>query len=150
VSPLSVWSDVAVGTTASLGVLGIVGAIYKFVLVPNLYRELIKPTQETNREMTGGPDEPSVRELVDDLAHKTEELAHKHDQHSGEIEDATLELRAMALMFDGHLEWAQLEVDRLRTERQAMVDAIWAELNRQRDARERRPGQGKHRGDEGP
>lgn len=109
--------------------VGTVVALIRYGLVPYLRDQLIAPMQETNRELTGGDNAPSVREQLDELR----EVA---DSHAGEIEDATLELRAMALMFDGHLEWSQTEVDRL-----------WAELKRQREAGER-PDRPKHRGED--
>lgn len=121
------WAELAAATTALLGLLGLLGLVIRYGLVPYLRRELVVPTQVMTHELTGGKDEPSLRELVDDLAVK-------HDEHSVELEDATLELRAMALMFDGHLDWAQREVDKLRNERQQMVDQLWAELRRQREA----------------
>lgn len=129
-APLSVtldWADLAVGSTAILGVAAIVGGIVRFGLIPYLRSELIVPAQETNRELIGGDHDPSIRDQLD-------KLVEGQAQHSGEIEDATLELRAMALMFDGHLDWAQREVDKLRRERQEMVDELWIELNRQRAA----------------
>lgn len=130
-----VWSDVAVGTTAVLGVLAIVGAAYKWILLPNLREQVVKPLHEARRELTGGKHDPSIRDQLGEL--------------SGEIEDATLELRAMALMFDGHLDWAQREVDKIRAERQQLVDEIWAELRRQRDAGDRpdSPHPPRHRGE---
>lgn len=134
------WADLAVASTAILGLAGVVGLIVRFGLVPYLRTELIEPARETNRELTGGPSDPSIRELLDELS----EAAHRHD---GEIEDATLELRAMALMFDGHIDWAQAEADKIRTERQQLVDDIWAELRRQRAAGARPanpPTPGKH------
>lgn len=128
------WQELAVATTAILGLSAIVGLVIRFGLVPYLRTELIEPAQQTNREVTGGEHEPGVRELVDQL--------------SGEIEDATLELRAMALMFDGHLEWAEQEAEEIRRERQAMVDELWAELRRQRaeGIRPPAPGVPRHRG----
>lgn len=115
------WGDLAVATTAALGVLALIGAAYKWVLLPNLREQVVKPLHEARRELTGGKHDPSIRDQLDEL--------------SGEIEDATLELRAMALMFDGHLEWSQAE-----------VDALWRELKRQRDAGERPPPP-RHKGD---
>lgn len=116
------WGDLAVATTAILGLAAIVGGIVRFGLVPYLEERLVRPAQQTNRIVTGGEDEPDVRQMVDQL--------------TGEIEDATLELRAMALMFDGHLEWSQAEVDKL-----------WAELRRQADAGARPDPRHKHRKD---
>lgn len=141
------WGDLASLTAGALGVLALLGALYRWVLLPNL-REELRPMHQVNREISGGPDEPSVREKLDQLATKQDELATKQDEHAQEIEDAALEMRAMALMFDGHLAWAQEEADRIRHERQTMVDAIWEELGRQRTAGERPSG--RHRGDREP
>lgn len=135
-TPIS-WTDVGTAAGATLAVLGVLGAAYRWILLPNL-RDELRPMRQVSHELSGNADEPSLRELVS-------ELTRKHDQHSGEIEDATLELRAMALMFDGHLEWAQAEVDLLRRERQAAVDEIWRELNRQRNAGIRPPAPGRHK-----
>lgn len=132
------WADLAVASTAILGLSGVVGLLIRFGLVPYLRTELIEPAQQTNQIVTGGDEAPDVRELVDQLATKQDEL-------SGEIEDATLELRAMAMMFDGHIEWAGAEAQLIRHERQQIVDEIWAELNRQRDAGLRPPAPGRHR-----
>lgn len=119
------WADVGAASGAILGVAAIVGGIVRYGLIPYLRSELVVPAKQTQLELTGGRNEPSLRELI-------EELQRDSTRHGGEIEDATLELRAMALMFDGHLDWAQAEVDKLRRERQDMVDAIWAELGARR------------------
>jgi hypothetical protein len=138
VIPSVSWDETGAIAGAALTVLALLGIGYRYVLLPNL-RDELRPMRSVDRELSGGPNEPSLRELVD-------ELLHGHEKHSGEIEDATLELRAMALMFDGHLQWAQDEVDRLRHERQAMVDEIWDELGKRRA-----PGTGRHkRKDEQP
>jgi hypothetical protein len=112
---------------AASALVATIAAMIRYGLLPYLRDQLIRPMQESNRELTGGKDAPSLR----DELHQLRRIA---DDHSGEIEDATLELRAMALMFDGHLEWSQAEVDRL-----------WAELKRQRAAGERPP-KPRHRG----
>lgn len=105
-----------------------VAGLIRYGLLPYL-REQLQQTREIHQQITQHPTgsaEPStLREQVNELG--------------GEIEDATLELRAMALMFDGHLDWAQREVDKLRSERQQAVDELWAELKRQRDAGRRSP-----------
>lgn len=124
------WGDVGAVSGAILGVSAIVGGIVRYGLVPYLRDQLIRPARQTNLELTGGRNEPSIRELL-------EQLQRTSNQHGGEIEDATLELRAMALMFDGHLDWAQKEVDKLRRERQEAVDELWAAIKQRRAAEAR-------------
>jgi hypothetical protein len=119
----SPWSGVAVATTAILGVFAIVGILVR-VLVIYLRSELIEPTLETNRQITGTstpePETgPTFREQLEQQLHEVHERV---DSVSGEVTTAAAELSAMAMMFDGHLEWSQEEVDRL-----------WAALKRQRD-----------------
>lgn len=130
------WGELAAASSFVLAVFAIIGGVVRYVLMPYLRAELIEPTRETNRQLTGSetpaPADPTLREQLDELR--------------GEIGDATLELRAMAMMFDGHIEWAQEEADTIRRERQAIVDEIWAELKRQRDAGTR-PAPPRHRGD---
>lgn len=104
----------AAGAVAlAIGLCTLVGLVVRYALLPYL-REQLQLNREIHQQVVttepSSPAEPSTMR---------EELT----QLGGEIEDATLELRAMALMFDGHLEWSQEEVDR-----------IWAELNRQRAA----------------
>lgn len=125
------WADLAIASTAIVGMSTIVGLAVRFILVPYLRTELVEPTREINRQVTGtdsGQDSPdaTIRDEVGTLRGEVRGL-------SGEIEDATLELRAMATMFDGHLAWSQDEVDR-----------IWSELKRQR-ALGLRPAPGRHR-----
>lgn len=118
------WGELAAASTFVLAMFAVIGTVVRYVLMPYLRSELIEPTRETNRQLTGSetpaPADPTMREQLDELR--------------GEIGDATLELRAMAMMFDGHIEWAQDEADTIRAERQQLVDEIWAELKRQRDA----------------
>jgi hypothetical protein len=119
--------------TLTLGLLTLIGLVIRYALLPYL-REQLRLTRETHSQLTmeSSPEaEPTVRDDITEIR----EQQHKHAQ---EIEDAALELRAMALMFDGHLEWAQHEVDRLRRERQDMVDEIWNELKRQHTRKEAR------------
>lgn len=119
------WQTIGAATGAVLGVCGIVGLLYRFVLLPNLRSELVVPVAETHRQVTGpessSASDPTLREQVDDL----------HDQ----VRDTATKLAAMGRMFDGHLDWAQDE-----------VDALWAELRAER-AQEQRQQEGKHRND---
>lgn len=110
--------------TLALGLCTLIGLMIRYALLPYL-REQLRTTREIHEQVTAGAS------ATDEPATMREELTHL----GGEIEDATLELRAMALMFDGHLEWSQEQ-----------VDALWAELKRQRAAGDR-PTRPRHRGD---
>lgn len=131
------WSSLAVATTAVLGVFGIVAILVR-LLVLYLKSELIAPTLETNRQITGTttvePESgPTFREQLEE---KLAQVHERVDSVSGEVTDAAAELAAMALMFDGHIEWSQEDHDAIRRERQQIVDELWAELGRQREAGE--------------
>lgn len=126
-----------VAILAGSAVCATVAGLIRYGLLPYL-REQLALNREIHQQVTAisspADQPPTMHEQVNDLAVRVEDVAGKVDEHTGELEDATLELRAMALMFDGHLDWAQREVDKLRNERQRMVDELWAELRRQRDA----------------
>lgn len=111
----------------------IVAGLIRFGLLPYL-REQLQATREIHQQVTAGPsatDEPStLREELSELRAEVGDVKHRTDQHAGELDDAVLELRAMALMFDGHLDWSAEQVEWS----QAQVDALWAELGRQRAA----------------
>lgn len=124
----------AIGLVVLVGgaVCGVTAGLIRYGLLPYL-REQLQQTREIHREVSPAPSPPAEPPT---MREQLVELAGKVDEHAGELEDATLELRAMALMFDGHLEWSQREVDKL-----------WAELNRQRDAGERPDRRPQHRKD---
>lgn len=81
--------------TASTLVLGLLGMAVRFVLVPYLERNLVRPLAETRHQVTANQ-HASPNPTVPDR-----------------LEDMHTDLRAFARAFDGHLEWSQNEVDRL-------------------------------------
>lgn len=137
------WGELAAASTFVLALFGVVGIVIRFGLLPYLRSELA-PSREAAHQLIGTSEpneEPTVREQLDELKATVQGV-------TGEVQDAAAELGAMAMMFDGHLDWAQAEVDKLRAERQELVDELWAELRRQRDAGERPPApQPRHRGE---
>lgn len=101
----------AAASTAALGVLTILGLVVRFVLLPYLREHLVQPVQETHKQVTENHhsnDRPTVLDRIDDV--------------SGQVAENTRETRALARMFDGHLDWSQHEVDRLWTALQAQRD----------------------------
>jgi hypothetical protein len=148
VLPLSVvlnWGDLASASAAVLGIGAIIGGIIRYGLIPYLRRELIEPAQETNRQITGTdtPEHEPGPTFREELAQLRQEVT----SVSGEVSTAAAELAAMAMMFDGHIEWSQEDHDAIRRERQEIVDRIWAELRRQHERGETGPRHGKHRSD---
>jgi hypothetical protein len=148
VFPLSVvlnWGDLASASAAVLGIGAIIGGIIRYGLIPYLRRELIEPAQETNRQITGTdtPEHEPGPTFREELAQLRQEVT----SVSGEVSTAAAELAAMAMMFDGHIEWSQEDHDAIRRERQEIVDRIWAELRRQHERGETGPRHGKHRSD---
>jgi hypothetical protein len=105
-----------VGILVASAICATVAGLIRYGLLPYL-REQLQATREIHQQVTTGSTtatEPAT--MREELA----EVRERVDQHAGELDDAVLELRAMALMFDGHLEWSQAEVDR-----------IWSVLNQQ-------------------
>jgi hypothetical protein len=138
------WGDLASASAAVLGIGAIIGGIIRYGLIPYLRRELIEPAQETNRQITGTdtPEHEPGPTFREELA----QLRHEITSVSGEVSTAAAELAAMAMMFDGHIEWSQEDHDAIRRERQEIVDRLWRELRRQREDGDcGAPRHGKHR-----
>lgn len=98
----------------------VIGGSIRYGLLPYL-RENLQQTREIHQQVTSGPssasDPSTMREELVEVREEVHQLADK-------VSDAADEFSAMALMFDGHLDWSQEEVDKL-----------WAELHRQRGGR---------------
>lgn len=109
---------ILVGGAAS----ALIGGVIRYGLLPYL-RENLQQTREIHQQVTSGPssasDPSTMREELVEVREEVHQLGDK-------VRDAADEFSAMALMFDGHLDWSQEEVDRL-----------WAELNRVRGGRHR-------------
>ncbi len=112
----------AAATTAALGVLALIGLVVRFVLLPYLREHLIVPVKDTHKQVTENHhtnERPTVLDRIDDVSNQVRE-------NTAETRAARGEARALARMFDGHLEWSQNE-----------VDALWKALNEQRARGER-------------
>lgn len=110
-----------------------IAALIRYGLMPYL-REQLDLARQTHQQVSApaDADASTMREELTEVRGQLNTLA-------GKVADAADEFSAMAMMFDGHLDWSQEEVDRL-----------WAELRRQADAGERphpRPHGPKHRGE---
>lgn len=82
--------------------LTLVGLAVRYVLMPYLREHLIQPVKETRKQVTENHHSntvPTVLDRIDDVANQ--------------VAENTRETRAMARMFDGHLDWSQREVDRI-------------------------------------
>lgn len=102
----------ALGSAVSLCIL--IGLAVRFALLPWLERHLVSPVKETRKQVTENHHSnprPTVLDRIDDV--------------SKQVAENTRETRAMARMFDGHLEWSQHEVDR-----------IWSRLEEDRRRKE--------------
>lgn len=119
---------IAAALSAVLLGLTILGLAVRYVLMPYLSTHLIAPIQagaqmveETHKQVTvnhHSSPEPTVLDRIDDV--------------SNQVAENTRETRAMARMFDGHLERAQEAEDRFQGE----VDRIWAQLRSQREGKQ--------------
>lgn len=113
---------IAAALSAVLLGLTILGLAVRYVLMPYLSTHLIGPIQagaqmveETHKQVTvnhHSSPEPTVLDRIDDV--------------SSQVAENTRETRAMARMFDGHLERAQDAEDRFAAE----LDRVWAYINR--------------------
>lgn len=90
---------IVLGVTVS--VLGILGAFYKFVLVPNLQRDLVGPmrktqtlAEETHREVKQNghqdPGNPTLKDSLKDLAGAVDALALRIEGTDRKLEDHIL------------------------------------------------------------
>lgn len=102
--------------TILLGTAALLGLGVRYVLIPYLREQLVKPVQETHKQVTvngGKSDPPTVLDRLHDVNAEVKETRQ-------EIVETKAEVLALARMHDKHLEWSQSEVDR-----------IWAALHRQ-------------------
>lgn len=93
---------IAAALSAVLLAFTLAGLAVRYVLLPYLREHLIAPVKETNKQVTenhhSNPN-PTVLDRIDDVSHQ--------------VAENTTETRALARMFDGHLDWSQREVDRI-------------------------------------
>lgn len=115
-----------------LGLCTLLGLAVNFVLLPYLDAHLIQPLRETReaaqearKQVTENHHSnpvPTVLDRIDDVAQQVA-------ANTRLTADNTDQTRALARMFDGHLEQAQAAEARFQTE----VDRIWARLKKERD-----------------
>lgn len=81
--------------TAVTLALGLIGAATRYVLLPWLREHLVNPVRQVEKQVTQNHhanDPPTILDRIDDVS---------------------VQLMALARMFDGHLEWSEDEVQRL-------------------------------------
>lgn len=114
----------ALGILVSFSIL--VGILVRLMLLPWLREHLVEPVRETRKQVTENHHSnprPTVLDRIDDVA---QQIARAR----GEVAENTRETRAMARMFDGHLEWSQHEVDRLWAAWERLAERHHGEGNR--------------------
>lgn len=112
----------AAGLAAAVSMCVLIGLVVRFGLLPYLREHLIVPVKDTHKQVTENHhtnERPTVLDRIDDVSNQVQE-------NTAETRAARGETRALARMFDGHLEWSQNE-----------VDALWNALREQRDRGER-------------
>lgn len=89
-TPLVSVSDVGVFASATLGVFAVVGLVVRYVLLPYLRDQVVKPLQETHRQVTPHDrpldEEPTVVDRLDDLAAGVDRLAKVADDLAGKAQ----------------------------------------------------------------
>lgn len=85
--PLVSVADVGVVASAVLACFAVAGLVVRYVLLPYLREQVVKPVQETHRQVTphDRPDneEPTVVDRLDDLAAGVEKLSRVADDLAG-------------------------------------------------------------------
>jgi hypothetical protein len=83
-------ADIVVVTSAVLGLAAIVGLAVRFVLLPYLREQVVKPVQETHRQVTPhdrpADAEPTIVDRLDDLASGLDEMREVADEHTRKAE----------------------------------------------------------------
>lgn len=75
---MSIAAEVVAVSSAVLGVCAVLGLVVRFVLLPYLREQVVKPVQETHRQVTphdrADADEPTVVDRLDDVQTSLAEL----------------------------------------------------------------------------
>ncbi len=109
-------SDVGVFTSATLGVLALVGLAVRFVLVPYLREHLVRPVQETHRQVTQNRHEsrePTVVDRIDDVLGEVRRLADSTTATQSIANAALKSASGAHRRIDDHVAWAREEDNRL-------------------------------------
>jgi hypothetical protein len=122
--PLITASDVGVVTSALLGSFAVLGLIVRYVLLPYLRDQVVRPLRETHRQVTPHDRpvdaEPTVVDRLDDLASGVEALRREAQEVAGKVRrNRDLALSAGRAVDDvrrnlrDHEAWAREEDSRL-------------------------------------
>lgn len=123
-TPLVSVADVGVVASAVLACFAVAGLIVRYVLLPYLRDQVVKPLQETHRQVTPHDrpvdEEPTVVDRLDDLASGVERLAQVADDLAGKAErnrslalSAGRAVDAVRRDLRNHEAWAREEDGRL-------------------------------------
>lgn len=122
---MSIAAEVGVIATAVLGVSAIVGLVVRWALLPYLREQLVKPVQETHRQVTphdrpGGDAEPTIVDRLDDVQTtvsevraEVEAIAKKAVRNRALAEAAGRAADAAHKRLGDHEAWAREEDSRL-------------------------------------
>lgn len=102
--------------TAIGGVLLLVGLFYRFVMLPQLRRDLIQPVQETHRQVTTNHHTSKERTVLDrltDLETKIEDGNTETTELRGEVNELRSDMTVFVVRFGEHLSASERESERL-------------------------------------
>lgn len=97
---------------ACIGVLTLLGLAVRWVLLPYIRDQLVRPIRQINAQVTP-EDGSSDATIVNRLEEVVREVRDIREENRGEVRETRAEVIALSHMFDGHLEWSQAQVDLL-------------------------------------
>lgn len=120
---LSVILAVVLGIIAILGAItSVIWFLIKFTFLPWLKTQLVEPMEETRKQVVENSHSntpPTVLDRIDDVKKISIEAA-RHGKEGVQLaKQAIAEISVLSNMFDGHIDQAQEDTDR-----------VWAELKR--------------------
>lgn len=108
------YSALAIIITSTIVILG---AFWKFIILPQIRLEVVKPVQETHQQVTenGGRNDPptlpdklhTIQESVDDLHATVGTLDERDERHAASMALMQANLSAIVLVLDEHLRWSR-------------------------------------------
>lgn len=112
------WGDIGVVAGALVSLCVLLGLVVRFVLVPYLRDQLVRPVQETHRQVTqnrhANP-EPTVLDRIDDVHDEVKMLRDTFAAVQAVANAAARSSAAAHRKLDQHSAWADVEVTRLWT-----------------------------------
>lgn len=110
------WGDIGVVAGALVSVCVLLGLVVRFVLVPYMREALVKPVQETHRQVTqnrhANP-EPTVLDRIDDVHDSVKRLTDTVVAVQAIANAAARSTAGAHRRLDQHTAWADVEVGRL-------------------------------------